>query len=206
METLKKLRLDRKLTQSEVAKAIGISYQALAGYEAGRHYPSVNLLDKLAKYYNVTVDELIGRYNSSDIIDITAILFPIIGSVRAGYDGEAIEDKTGDYFPVPQTTLAGHPASDYFVLRVVGDSMYPRFLNGDKVLVKRCDSVDSGTVAVILYNGDEATIKTVEYRKNENWLRLVPANPMYPPKFIEGHDLEQCRVLGKVIYLFRENF
>jgi repressor LexA len=82
--------------------------------------------------------------------------------------------------------------------------MYPRLLEGDTILCKRCTTVDSGELAVILYNGDEATVKKVKYVQGEDWLELIPFNPEYPVKRIEGSDLEQCRVLGKVMKLIRD--
>lgn len=81
--------------------------------------------------------------------------------------------------------------------------MYLRFLEGDRVLVKRCTSVDSGSTAVVLFNGNEATIKKVNYVFGEDWMELVPINPEYPVKRIEGAELTQCRVLGRVVELFR---
>ena len=82
--------------------------------------------------------------------------------------------------------------------------MHPKLLDGDKILCKRTTSVDSGSLAVILYNGDEATIKRVNYVPGEDWLELIPSNPEYTTKRIEGTDLEQCRVIGKVVKLIRD--
>ena len=93
---------------------------------------------------------------------------------------------------------------EYFVLRVKGNSMYPRLLDGDTILCRRCDSVDSGSLAVVLYNGDEATVKKVNYIQGEDWLELIPYNPEYPTKRIAGADLEQCRILGLVVKLIRD--
>ena len=122
---------------------------------------------------------------------------------RAGYDGSIDEIPTGRKIEIPASMISGDK-KDYFVLRVKGNSMYPRLLDGDTILCKRCDSVDSGSLAVVLYNGDEATVKKVNYIQGENWLELVPANPEYPTKRIDGADLEQCRILGLVVKLIRD--
>ena len=81
--------------------------------------------------------------------------------------------------------------------------MYPQLVDGDSILVRKCETVESGSIAVILYNGDEATVKKVIYKYGENWLDLVPTHPEYQTKRISGPDLEQCRVLGKVVSLVR---
>lgn len=132
------------------------------------------------------------------------ISYEVIGTVAAGYDGEAVEEYTGEICEIPTSYLKGHKKEDYFVLRVVGDSMYPRLLNGDRVLVQRCTSVDSGDIAIVMYNGSEATLKKVEYVNGENWVDLIPFNPEYPTKHLENEELEECRILGKVRVLLRE--
>lgn len=61
MNNLKTLRKLQHKTQIEVAEKLGISYQAYAHYEKGRRQPSPEQLIVLAQYFDVTVDELIGR-------------------------------------------------------------------------------------------------------------------------------------------------
>ena len=100
--------------------------------------------------------------------------------------------------------LRGHKKEDFFVLRVKGNSMYPKLIDGDNILCQRCSSVDSGDTAVVLYDGNEATVKQVRYKQGEDWLELIPVNPEYETKRIEGLDLEQCRVLGKVVKIIRD--
>ncbi len=144
-------------------------------------------------------DNLLLSDSASEIVS-----YEVVGSVAAGYDGEAIEEYTGEICEIPASYLKGHKKEDYFVLRVVGDSMYPRLLNGDRVLVQRCTSVDSGDIAIVMYNGSEATLKKVEYVNGENWVDLIPFNPEYPTKHLENEELEECRILGKVRVLLRE--
>ena len=82
--------------------------------------------------------------------------------------------------------------------------MYPKFLEGDNLLCLRTDSVDPGSIAVVLYDGEEATVKKVNYVQGEDWLELIPNNPEYVTKRISGEALNQCRILGKVIKLIRD--
>lgn len=60
-EGLKRFRRERKLTQEEIADAIGIHRQAYQRYEAGRVLPIITFLIKLADAYDVSIDYLIGR-------------------------------------------------------------------------------------------------------------------------------------------------
>lgn len=54
----------------------------------------------------------------------------------------------------------------------------------------------SGEIGVISYGDDEMTIKRINYVDGEDWLKLVPLNPAYPPRRIEGVDLESCHIIG----------
>ena len=61
--------------------------------------------------------------------------------------------------------------------------MYPLYMDGDKVLILKQSTLNrSGEIGAILYNGDNATLKKVEYVEGEDWMKLVPVNPEYPPK------------------------
>ena len=129
--------------------------------------------------------------------------YPVIGEVAAGFGSEAIEEETGDYEQIPLEWLRGHRPENFFVLRVKGDSMYPDYQEGDRVLVHRQTSVDSDTVAVIMYDSEMATLKKARYAPSENWMELIPRNPEYNAKRIENEALNQCRVLGEVRRLIR---
>ena len=128
--------------------------------------------------------------------------FPIIASVSAGYNGLAVEEYTDDVETLPYSMLRGYPPEELRVLRVAGESMYPRFLDGDKVLIHvQCD-VDDGDVAVVIYDGDSATLK--QFFHIDGGVRLVAYNPEYPPKTITGADAELVHVFGKVLKLIRD--
>ncbi|WP_105992834.1 helix-turn-helix domain-containing protein [Staphylococcus simulans] len=64
-DTLKKLRMNHKLTQQEVANALHIANTTYAGYEQNHRTPDLRTLIKIADWYHVSLDELIGRSNSS---------------------------------------------------------------------------------------------------------------------------------------------
>lgn len=124
-----------------------------------------------------------------------------LGEVAAGYDHIAQEEY--EYLKVPTEWLKGRPESDYFAIRVQGSSMYPLYCNGDELLCLSTNEMGgSGKVGILLY-GEEATIKKLEYVYGEDWLDLVPINPEYETKRIEGEELERCRVIGIPVRLIR---
>lgn len=132
------------------------------------------------------------------------ISLPVVGDVKAGYDRNAVQEWE-DRIDIPQSWLKGRPAEDYFVLRVFGDSMFPMYQEGDMVLVLRQTTMDhSGQIGVVMYDDDKATIKRVEYVMGEDWMKLSPVNPQYPPIMIRNEALEHCRVLGIPKMLIRQ--
>lgn len=203
----KQCRIKSGHSQKEIATILDVSPSTVSKWESGSSLPDQSILPKIADLYGVSVDYLLGRTEESNIaggyVPENIVAFPVIGSVRAGYDGMIQEYDTGEFIPIPVEFLHGRCPKDFMVFAIKGDSMYPRLLDGDRVLVLRTDSVDSGKTAVIIYNGDEATVKKVIYKQDEDWLDLVPANPEYATKHIVGADLEQCRVIGEVRLLLR---
>ena len=197
------LRLNLGMSQDELAKKSGYSSRSTINkIELGINDIPQSKIKAISDALNTTPayimgwDEVDSQYVQPTISD-DIVTYPVIGEVAAGYDHIAEEDWTGETVDIPKSYLAGREKSDYFVLTVCGDSMYPLYIPGDKVLVLRQPSLDrSGQVGVILYDGDKASLKKVEYVQGEDWLRMVPINPLYPPVTIKGVDLEQCRILG----------
>lgn len=70
---IKKMRLDRGITQAALAKATGISVQAVSKWECGGT-PDVGLLPVIAGFFNVTIDELFGR-SVTDVLQLDNLVF-----------------------------------------------------------------------------------------------------------------------------------
>lgn len=131
------------------------------------------------------------------------VTFPVLGSIAAGYNEMAIEDWSGETIDVPRSFLKGRSKSDFFVLKVHGDSMYPIYHTDDKVLILRQTFVErSGDVGAVIYDGECATLKRVEIF--DDMVRLSPLNPSYPPKELTGANLEQYHIIGVPYLLVRE--
>lgn len=78
MNTLRQLRKERRLTQQQVADAIGIGMQAYSYYEKEDRQPSPDTLIKLADFFCVSIDEILGRVSYQDIFDDARIDNPEI--------------------------------------------------------------------------------------------------------------------------------
>lgn len=209
-EKLKQLRTERGLSQSEFANMLGTSKQVISRYELGQTTPKISVVAEWCGTLGVNLDNLINDNKSiydfpSPQITDDVVTFPVIGEVAAGYEHIALEDWSGETVEIPRQYLHGRPQSEYMVLSVKGDSMYPLYIEGDKVLVLKQSTLNrSGEIGLVRYDGENATLKKVEYVKGEDWMKLIPLNPSHPPKLIEGVDLEQCEVLGIPRLLIRE--
>lgn len=211
MNRIKELRLEKGINMAQVAKELDIPYTTYVNYEKGDREPNSEMLVLLANYFNVSVDYLICRSNSreqeiklkSPIITDDNVSFPVIGELAAGYEHIAMEDWSGETIEIPESYLKGRKREDYLVLSVKGDSMYPHYQNGDKVLILKQDCInESGDIAAVIYDGEYATLKKVEYKKDA--VRLVPLNPEYKPREISGADLEQFKIIGIPRLLVRD--
>ncbi|MBQ9534328.1 MAG: helix-turn-helix domain-containing protein [Clostridia bacterium] len=199
------------LTLEELAGHVGLSRQTLSRYENGviSNIPH-RTLEAMAEKLGVAPEVLMGwaeppqSFNPNVSQSGNLVTFRILAGVSAGYEGFAYEYDGDERETLPLAMIRGFPASECCLLRVSGNSMAPRICDGDRVLVHLQSSVDSGEVAVMIYEGEKSTIKTVRYVNGEDWLELIPANPEYEPRRIEGAELERCKVFGKVIKLIRD--
>lgn len=205
-ERIANARIRAKLTQDDLARLIGTSRPTVCRYETGAiGIIPPDKIEAIAKALSVTPAYLMGWQGPAPIVTEDVVRLPVLGDIAAGYEHIAIENWEGESIEIPRSFLKGHPVEDYFMLRVQGDSMYPLYLNGDIVLVLKQATLNrSGDVGVIRYDGDNATLKRVEYVMGEDWMRLVPINPEYAPKMIENEDLELCEVLGIPRMVIRE--
>lgn len=210
MNRMRQLRETKEISMKEAAEQLGMPYTTYVNYEKGVREPNSETLIQIASFYDTTIDYMLGRsilqlpgrvnreiLPSPGITD-KVVTFRINADIAAGYDQPAqpLADWEGASIDLPESVLRGRPQSDYFMIRICGNSMYPHYHDGDYVLVLKQSTLNrSGEVGVLL-NGDEGTLKKIEYAPGEDWLKLIPFNPEYEPHTISGADLEQCRVIG----------
>lgn len=99
-QNLKKLRNDKKLSQSKLGKDLGISGSTVGMYEQGRRFPDQNILTKIADYFDVSTDYLLGRNtsipprefkNASDAMEFILKLPTVMA--YGGYDATKLSDE-----------------------------------------------------------------------------------------------------------------
>jgi repressor LexA len=197
------------IPKSEFVERTGISSATLSQWRNGKYAPSDRSIAAIEDYTNMPIEALLGGRPSTSFTSPSTtdefVSFPVMADVAAGYDHIAYQDWTGDSIDIPRSWLRGRPATDYFVIRVKGDSMYPDYQDGDHVVVLSQSTMDrSGQVGVVRYNDETATLKRIEYVMGEDWMTLRPINPQFPPVTIRDAELEECTVFGVAKYVIRE--
>lgn len=200
-QRLRNLRESKKLNQKELAEILHINNSTLSQYESDTRVPSDEIKIKIAEYFDVTLDYLIGKpiapQTPTKHVPKKGIKIPVLGEVQAGIPVEAIEDII-DYEEITEDMAR---TGEFFGLQVRGQSMEPRFVEGDVVIVRKQADVNSGDIAIVLVNGDVATIKKI--KKQKNGITLMPLNPAFEPIFFNNEEISDLPVviLGKVVEL-----
>lgn len=199
-EKIKQIRKSKGLSAETVAERIGVSPATVYRYES--QYIENMGIDKLIQIARVLdVDPSMLLYYTDDNLvknKIEGIRIPVLGYVRADIPIDAIEEII-DYEEIhPNMADSG----DYFALQIKGDSMEPKFSEGDVVIVREQPDVESGEIAIVLVNGDEGTVKELVKYDNGS-IALVALNPAYPPMMFTPEQIETLpvRVIGKVVEL-----
>lgn len=196
MNDWKILRKEKGFSQAEIAKSLGITQQAYANYERGVREADYDTLAKLAKLFDTSIDFLLGHTADSSPSS-SGTWIPVLGKVQAGVPVEAIQDII-DYEDI--SNISKDP-SEYFALQVKGQSMEPKFSEGDVVIVKKQDIAEDGDIVIAMVNGDEATIKKL--KKRADGIVLLPLNQQFDMMYYTADDIEKLpvRILGKVVEL-----
>lgn len=198
MEHMKELRKSRGLTQKSVADFLGVDRTTYVKYENGQSEPAFDTLQRLADFFHVSVGYLMGAEESCEIVCPPGDNWiPVLGEVRAGRPIDAIEQILDFEQLTPEMAKNGKHVG----LRVVGDSMEPKFSEGDVVIVHLQPDIESGEIGIVIVDGDTATIKRVI--KQGDGLMLVASNPAYPPRFFSNEEITTLPVciFGKVVEL-----
>lgn len=199
MLRLKELRKEKKISQQQLADVLKVTQATISGWEAEKFEIDNASLNKIADYFNVSIDYLLGRSEKIDTLNISGIeplpvtkKVPLLGNIACG-EPILAEENIERYVDVADRTDCD------FALRCKGDSMIgARILDGDLVFIKQQPMVENGEIAAVLINC-EATLKRVYYYPERNKLVLNAENPQYEPLVYAGTELDEIRIIGKAV-------
>ena len=203
MNRLKELRKKLGLSQQELADALSVHQTLISQIERGAVVPSGSLMVELADYFGVSVDYMLGREEADlvpPMMDRAVVDINVYGRIPAGVPVEAIEEII-DTEQIPAAMLAG--GHEYFALSVRGDSMYPVYLDGDIVIVRKQETCETGDDCVVYINGYDATLKRVKLHEDGS-VELCPLNTNYAPRRFSAEEAAALPVqIGGVVVELR---
>lgn len=194
-QRLRQAMFMKGIRQAEIAERSGIDKSKISKYVAGKNMPGGDTLVKLAAALGVDAAWLSGETPDIDPYELLKETdgfreIPVVGRVAAGAPIFAIENQV-------DSLMVRDNRSGLFGLRIVGDSMAPRIMDGDLVVVQQQDDAKDGDIIIALID-DEATCKVI---KKSAWgVSLVPFNSSYAPfVYTEREAEERMHIIGKVI-------
>lgn len=189
-EVIRQLRLRSGLSQEELAYKMGYTDRSsISRIEKGDMKLTQDKIMEFSTLFKVSPLVILGM--EEYVPPKTQV--PVYGRVAAGIPIEAIENII-DYEDIPDTWTGTFGA-----MRIKGDSMAPRILDGDTIIVKRQDDANSGDIVVAIINGQDATVKKLI--KHPDGITLQAFNPAYEPMYFSKENMEEIPVTiwGKVV-------
>lgn len=202
-DNIKARRLELGLSQEELAIKVGYSGKSMIAHiEKGDVDLTQSKIVAIAKALSIPPGDLMGWTDEPTKDNEPATIrpltnrgqIPVFGRIPAGVPIDAIQDVSG-YIDVPSDWVDDHGA-----LIVKGNSMEPKYFDGDTVIFRVQPDCESGQDCIVYINGYDATLKKVI--KTEAGIILQPLNPEYTP-IICGHD-NPVTILGVVVELRRK--
>lgn len=197
---IKNARIEKGLTQEELAKSMNVTRSAVGFWEHDKNLPPAKCFPRLASVLGVSVAylQMETDYPLANEIPLPEDLLkiPIIATVKCGTNGLAFEED-GGFINVEKKH-----GEDLRAFRCKGDSMIGAGIHdGDVAIVRIQDTVESGELAIVIINGYEGTLKKVHIQ--DDAIILESANPSFPPRVFTGVDRAIVHIVGKVIEIRR---
>lgn len=200
MNRFRELRKKKGYTLEKVAAYLNVGLNTLSQYENEKREASYDTLVKLADFFNVSIDYLMGREERNVTkanLGSSHVRIPVYGTIPAGIPIDMIEESyIEDYEDIDADLLRG--GNEYFALKVKGESMMPKFEDGDVLILKQQDDCENGDFCAVSINHTECTFKKV--LKKPNGITLMPLNPEFDPLFFTNKEVTELpiTILGVV--------
>ena len=198
-ERLRDLRKTSGLTQKQLSQDLALGESTVSMYEQGSREPDFELLTRIADYFNVDVNYLLGRIDAGEFAPVSRIVrakkIPVYGRIPAGTPFEAIESSL-DEIDIPAWLAR---KDNLFGLIVTGDSMNRIVPSGYIAVLQKRSTLENGEVGAIMVNGNDATLK--KFIRLTDYVVLEPLsyNPIHKPLMFGKQDPD-VKVLGKLVW------
>lgn len=199
---IKKLREKNNLSQIEFANKLNIGIQSMSHYETGKRIVPLDILDKIAKFFNVPIESFFSDGDSYIPFNKEQVVksIPIVSNVSAGL-GEWGTDDILDYLTLPESICKN---CDFGTI-IKGDSMEPKILDGDIALIQKRDQLFNGEIGIFRYK-EMFYCKKYRYSDLTKEVVLKSLNEKYDPIVISLKETNDFKVLGKVVGSYDYDF
>lgn len=203
------------LSMDEFAKRCQLSKGYISMLEKNKNpksgkpiIPSIATYANIAAAMGITADDLMRMVGKGQPISLSGSTvhagykIPVLGRVAAGVPIEAVEEILGYEYLDDKYKNDG---CSYFALRIAGRSMEPTIMDGDTVIVRQQSYIESGQIAIVLVDGEDATAKQV--KESPDGITLIGHNAaVYTPQFYSAQEIEDLpvKIIGRVIEVRRE--
>lgn len=186
---IRELRTEKGITMEQLGNIVGVQKAAILKYENGSvENMKRSTIQKMAEYFNVKPSYLMGLDNT---------LVNVYSSVHAGILSEMIENIV-DTEEISEKMA--NSDKTYFGIKVKGDSMSPKYLENDTLIIEKASNCESGQDCIVAVNGNEAFLKRVFI--NENGITLQALNPNYEPLTYTNKEIKDIPIT--IIGIVRE--
>jgi len=215
---IKQLRKKKGITQSDFARMLGVSQPTVSDWETGHKYPATNKLTQLSKIFEAPVSYILGLDLQPEAFSHADDRFPLdVPSSKKIEKRESSSDFHGEENQLPKGGIANSadyfenailekedispdtiPIGSKFMMRVFDNSMKPRILENDYIVVERQDIANSGELVLFRIGASILTLKRLELERGGYLLNS--SSPFFRPVFYSAEDIKRIpvKIVGKV--------
>ncbi len=189
---IREKRLEMGMTMKQLGQRVGVTAATVSRWESGEIATlKAKTIQQVADALHLSPLTFIGK----DMSRVDIVKIPIVRHVVTGTSVFAQENIEG-MVPINKDNAKGV----MFALKVIDHSMEPHIQEGDLLIIRKQEDVDSGDIAIVMINGDESTVKQV--KKQADGIMLIGFNlDEYEPHFYSNKQIGQLpiRILGKIV-------
>jgi repressor LexA len=187
------------ISNVQLGKELGLSAEAIRSWRTGAKIPTVDKLMRLAEYFNVSIDELMGKSINTE----RSIKLPLVGLISAGVFDILNEEEWKEEREVSVRLLSDRPKKECVTMEVTGESMAPYLLPGDILVVHRQDYAVNGNI-IIAYDPTVNGYTVKKFQQNGDTVILDPFNKDFPQIRYNNPKQQELDLYGVCVGLERK--
>lgn len=193
---------EQEISQADLARKTGLSRATISRVLSGKQSNMTReTMKSILEALNLNSSDfnrelsMLSLKEGHNLVEIYMKKIKIVGSVRAGKPMLVSENLEGELLVDNSALKKG---AIYYGLKINGDSMDREFREGTVVVVEKTDTAENGDIAVVGINGDEATVKKVQFQEENIVLIPMSNNPAHVP-VIKNYKKDDVHIFGVVV-------